>query len=130
MDIVPELGMILWVEGTGRAATAPTFRAGPSPTVPSAQPPESGWEQSMAPGVDMACWEQDTALPSSVPTLQRAWSPTAPREQEARPALSDLRKVVEALERACWVEGTALEGQDLAQLGVDTDHQEEGRRVP
>lgn len=83
----------------------------------------------MALGVDMACWEQDTALPLSVPMLQRAWIPTAQREQEAQPALSDLRKVVEALERAYLAEDTALEGQDLAQLGVDMDHQEEGRRV-
>lgn len=121
--------MILWVEGTARAVTVPTFQVGLSPTVPSAQPPESGWERNMALGVDMACWEQDTALPLLVPMLQRAWIPMARREQEAQLALSDLRKVVEALERAYLVEGTALEGQDLAQLGVDMDHQEEGRRV-
>lgn len=83
----------------------------------------------MALGVDMACWEQDTALPLLVPMLQRAWIPMAQQEQEAQLALLDLRKVVEALERAYLVEGTALEGQDLAQLGVDMDHQEEGRRV-
>lgn len=121
--------MILWVEGMGRAVTVPTFQAGPYPMVPSAQPLESGWEQSMALGVDMACWEQDTALPLLVPMLQRAWIPMAQQEQEVQLALLDLRKVVEALERAYLVEDTALVGQDLAQLGVDMDHQEEGRRV-
>lgn len=83
----------------------------------------------MALGVDMACWEQDTALPLLVPMLQRAWIPTAQREQEAQLAPLGLRKVVEALERACLAEDTALVGQALAQLGVDMDHQEEGRRV-
>lgn len=53
----------------------------------------------------------------------------AQQEQEVQLALLDLRKVVEALERAYLVEDTALAGQDLAQLGVDMDHQEEGRRV-
>lgn len=83
----------------------------------------------MAPGVDMACWVQDTALPLSVPMLQRAWIPTAQREQEAQLAPSDRHKVLEALERACLVEDTAPVGRDLAQLGVDTDLREEGKRV-
>lgn len=44
-------------------------------------------------------------------------------------ALLDHRKVLEALERAYLVEDIALVGQDLAQLGVDMDLQEEGKRV-
>lgn len=83
----------------------------------------------MALGVDMACWVQDTALPLLVPMLQRAWIPMAQQEQEVQLALSDHRKVLEALERAYLVEDIALVGQDLAQLGVDMDHQEEGKRV-
>lgn len=64
-----------------------------------------------------------------VPMLQRAWIPMAQQEQEAQLALLDHRKVLEALERAYLVEDIALVGQDLAQLGVDMDHQEEGKRV-
>lgn len=49
----------------------------------------------------------------------------AQQEQEVQLALLDHRKVLEALERAYLVEDIALVGQDLAQLGVDMDHQEE-----
>lgn len=53
----------------------------------------------------------------------------AQQEQEVQLALLDHHKVLEALERAYLVEDIALVGQDLAQLGVDMDHQEEGKRV-
>lgn len=61
--------------------------------------------------------------------LQRAWIPRAQQEPEVQLALLDHRKVLEALERACLVEDTALVGQDLAQLGADMDLREEGKRV-
>lgn len=83
----------------------------------------------MALGVDMACWAQDTALPLLVPMLRRAWIPMAQQEQEVQLALSDHRKVLEALERAYLVEDIALVGQDLAQLGVDMGLREEGKWV-